>query len=304
MDFSALIIKMVIFAVLLATGYFLAGKKILGPEFNRGASSLLINVFISASIINSVIGGRPDIDDGFSTFLIAALSIVITYSGAFIFWLFVRKEKNAAQTEMMLDATNTLFVGIPVVQSLYGSEAVFYVGMSCIPYNVLLYSYIAWKMKKEQGGGSFSFRNLISVPLISAVIALLIFILNPPVPRLVSDLISTVSAATVPVSMIVIGSSLGKVNPAKAFTELRNYTISLERLVIMPIVTYFVTRCLTDNTVLILTCTVIAGVPIGAVATPLSIENGYDAEYCAKATMVTTVLCMITIPVLLKILFG
>lgn len=304
MDFSGLIIKMVIFAVLLATGYFMARKKILGAEFNRGASSLLINVFITASIINSVIGGRPEIKDGVSVFLITTLSIVITYLGSFVFWLFIRKEKNAAQTEMMLNATNTLFVGIPVVQALCGSEAVFYIGMSCIPYNILLYSYMAWKMKKEQGQDDFSLKSLISVPLIAAALSLLIYVINPPVPKMVAELFSTVSAATVPVSMIVIGSSLGRVNPAKAFTEPRNYTISLERLIIVPLVTFFITRLLTDNEVLILACTVTAGVPVGAVATPLSIENGYDPEYCAKATMVSTVLCMITIPILLKILFG
>ena len=306
MDYSALLNQMFVFAVLLVIGYVMAKKKILTPEFSKCASALLVNVFIVSSIINSVLGERPSLSGRqlFLSFAITTLSIVITYVVAFLFCLPLRKESDAAQTEMMMEATNTLFVGLPVVSSLFGTEAVFYMGMSCIPYNLLLFTYGVWRLKKGRGSKKINFRDVLSVPLLASVLALLLFALNLPVPRIVKGLFSTVSGATVPVSMIIIGASLGTASPAAAFTEKRNYLISAERLIIAPVITYLVVRLFTDNQVLLVTCTVIGGVPVGSVATPLSIKYGFNPESCAKATMVTTILSMVTIPAIIKVLFG
>lgn len=306
MDLSALIYKMIIFAVLLIIGYIMARKELLTPAFSKDASALLMNVFIVASIINSVIGEQPELSRAqfFMALGMTSLTMLITYIASYLFCLPIRKEESAAQTEMMLDATNTLFVGMPIISSLYVGVGTFYIGMSCISYNLLLYSYGIWRLRKKDGDGKMHFADVISLPLAAAVISLALFFLEFPMPQIVKEFISTVSGGTVPLSMIIIGASLGNANPASAFREKRNYLISLERLILVPVLTYFIVGLFTDDSELLLTCTVLGGVPIGAIATPLSIKYGYDASYAARATMVTTILCMITIPVLIKILFG
>ena len=306
MDFSALIIKMVIFLVLLATGYFMARKKILTPEFTKSASALIIDVFIVASIINSVLGNRPELSaKNFGiAFAMLTLAIVLTYLIAKIASFALKKESNTAHFEMVTSITNTLFVGMPIVSSVCGSEATFYVGMSCIPYNLILYTYGVWRLSSGKGEGKVKIKDVLSVCLIAAVVSLVIFIVNPPVPKVITELFSCVSAATVPMSMIVIGASLGPINPAQAFKEKINYIISFVRLIVTPLITFFLVRLFTDNQVLILTCTVIAGCPVGSIATPISIQYGYEATYSSKAIMVSTILGMFTLPILIKVLFA
>ena len=306
MNFSALLTKIVIFIVLLAIGFFMARKKILGTEFTKSASALLLNVFITASIVNSVLGSRPEISskEFGKAFLMVTLVIVLTYTLAFLFSAPFRKEKNSAQTEIILAVTNTLFVGLPIASAVCGSEAVFYIGMSCIPYNIILYTYGIWKLKRGMADSKIHMKDMISTCLVASIASLLIFLLNLPVPKLVSELFATVSAATVPVSMIVIGASLGSINPAIAFAEKRNYYFVLVRLIVAPILTFLIVRCLTDNQTLVLTCTVMAGCPVGSIVTPLSIKYGYDVEYASKAIMVTTIFSMLTLPLLIRILFA
>ena len=133
MDFSGLLIKMIIFMVLLILGYWAARKNYLGREFARSASWLLVNVFLTASIFSSVTGARPDLPpkELWFAFFVFVLLFVLLYACATFVARFDAKE-TAPQTVLLLATVNTLFVGIPVVQVLCGSEAVFYLGLSCI----------------------------------------------------------------------------------------------------------------------------------------------------------------------------
>ena len=305
MDFSALLIKMFVFAVLLTVGYGMSRKGFLSREFIKGASTLLLNVFITASIINSVLGARPQMDTRqlLRTLLILTLLEVAIYVFAWICSIPARKQGRGNQPELIMAITNSLFIGLPVVQAISGSEAVFYVGLSCIPFNLILYTYGVWRFCQGKGESKLSLRDIVSIPLIASAVSLLIFILNPPVPRLLQDLFSTVGTGTVPLSMIIIGANLGKTNPVKAFGDGKLWLISLERLIICPVILFFVMRLFTDNLPLLLSCTVLAGCPVGTIITPLSIQYGHDAEYASESVMVSTILCMFTLPLLLKILF-
>lgn len=303
MNFSALIIKLFIFAVLLVIGYLMARKGIISGAFSTDASKLVVNVFIAASIVNSVIGDRPDISNSQLWHAMFCLTVVLVFVFVcgFLTSLIYRHEENAQQTEAVMSMVNTLFVGLPVVGAVSGNEAMFYVGISCVPFNILVYSYGVWRLRK--GKGKIRVRDMMSPPLISSVIAMILFIANLPMPRLITDLVGTVSGATVPVSMIVIGATMAKINPAEVFREKRTYILSVIRLIVVPVLAYFLISLLTDNEVLKLCCVVLAGCPAGIVVTPLSIQYGYDPQYSSKLVMATTVLCMITLPLLIYIFF-
>ena len=55
MDMSALLTKLALFVIVILIGMIGAKKNILKPEFNRGLTWLVINVFLVASIFSSVL---------------------------------------------------------------------------------------------------------------------------------------------------------------------------------------------------------------------------------------------------------
>ena len=304
MDFSALLIKMIIFTILLAIGYGAARKGVLSREFAKSASWLLINVFLVASIVNAVLGARPDITKGelWLSLLIVIVMMVIIYAIATLCMKFDRSDE-APLTLILMAALNNLFIGIPVVQALSGSEAVFYIGLTNIPYNIFLYSYGAWYLKKGRGEKGINLRNIISPSLLAAVVSFIIFVFDIRVPRLVTELFSTVSSATVPLSMIVIGATLGPVRLKDAFSKPKLFLLSFIRLIVTPLLIFFLFRPFVSNEVLLLAIVVTAACPSGAVNTPLSIQYGYDPTYPSEMIMVSTVLSMVTLPLLLYALF-
>lgn len=305
MDLSALLTKMVIFVVLMVIGYIGARTKLLNGEFTKAASKLTLNVFMSATIINSVIANPPQLSGGelAEVMLACFVSIGLGYLlSALIVRLLPFNRERKPLMELLISVTNTMFIGVPVAEPVFGSQAVFYIAMSCIPFNVLLYTYGVWRMNQSGERVKLHLKDMVCVPLIATVAALLIFVLDIPVPAVAKELCSTLSAATMPMSMLVIGSSLGRVSLLDAFKEKSLYFVSLVRLVLVPLLTLPVLRLITADPVLLGAMVIIAGCPSGIVVTVLAIQYGRDAEYTSKGILLNTVLSMVTLPALVYFL--
>ena len=306
MDLSLLLIRMVIFAVLLASGYAAARKGLLSPEFAKSASWLVMNIFLVASIINSVIGSSSEMPAGEVLFALAVLTglFILLYALATVYSVFFCRDKaNAPFMVPLLGTMNNLFIGLPVLQAVSGAEAVFYDGLSNVPFNLVLYTYGVWMMTRNRGEGKVNWKRMLSAPLIASLAALLLFALKLPMPRLVTEFFSTVSAATTPVSMIVIGATLGGTDLREALQEKRIYLLCAIKLVVFPLIVFFLCRHWIADEALLMTLVVLAGCPSGIVCTPLALQYGYDAVLSSKCLLAMTMLSMITLPAILLLLF-
>ena len=305
MDMSALLTKMVIFVVLMVIGYIGARTKLLNGEFTKAASKLTMNVFMTASILNSVIANPPQLSGGELARVMLACFVSVGF-GYLISALVVRllpfQRERKPLMELLISVTNTMFIGVPVAEPIFGSQAVFYIAMSCIPFNVFLYTYGVWRMNQSGERVKLNWKNMVSVPLIATMAALLIFVLNIPMPGVVKELCDTLSAATMPMSMLVIGSSLGGVSLLDAFKEKSLYFASLMRLVLVPLLTLPVLKLITADPVLLGAMVIIAGCPSAVMVTVLAIQYGRDAEYTSKGILLETFLSMATMPALVYFL--
>ena len=305
MDMSALLTKMVIFVVLMVIGYIGARTKLLNGEFTKAASKLTMNVFMTASILNSVIANPPQLSGGELAKVMLACFVSVGFGyllSALIVRLLPFQRERKPLMELLISVTNTMFIGVPVAEPIFGSQAVFYIAMSCIPFNVFLYTYGVWRMNQSGERVKLNWKDMVSVPLIATIAALLIFVLNIPMPGVVKELCNTLSAATMPMSMLVIGSSLGGVSLLDAFKEKNLYFASLMRLVLVPLLTLPVLKLITTDPVLLGAMVIIAGCPSAVMVTVLAIQYGRDAEYTSKGILLETFLSMATLPALVYFL--
>ena len=290
MDFISLISKMISFIALMLVGYVCVKKNILDKNFSKGLSFLVMNVFLPCTILNSVIANHPDISGAQLMHAIAMLSLAM---------LFCRGGKNAAVFELLCSVINTMFIGLPILESMFGSIAVLYCALSCLSYNLLLYTYGTWRLRASLDGADHALhlKSVFTAPFVATLIALIIFVFDVPAPRLVREIVSSVSVATVPSSMIVVGATLGNARLLDALKEKSVYLISLVRLVLIPAIVLFVLRFLTDDPVLLANCVILAACPSAVLVAILSLQYGTDAVYASKGILVTTALSMITLPV-------
>lgn len=304
MEFSVLLEKMFIFIALMLIAYVMARKGLLGPAFTRAASKLVIDVFMVGTILSSLISTGAE--RGFANLgNILLLTFIVTVIGYVVAAVMVRvvpiEGHHKASYEMLIAVGNSMFISLPIAESIYGPYSVLIISVSCVAFNVLLYSYGIWRLK---GGrlDAIRIRDMISIPLIATVIGILIMLTHLPIPKILLNLFSALNGATMPMSMMVIGASLGSVSLFEAFRNPKLAFVSLIRLVLIPLLTWLVCRFLTDDTVLLMTCMILAAAPSAVMVTILSIQYGHDGVFASEGVFHTTVCSMITIPLLIMIL--
>ena len=305
MQMSALLTKLALFVIVILIGMIGAKKKILKADFNRGLTWLVINVFLVASIFSSVLSmdaSSLSAREFGTIMLLLWVTYLLTYliSGIVIRLLPIKGEK-AAQLEMLMSAVNTLFITLPVVETIYGAKGAFIVALGCIPFNVIIYTYGIARLRGSREGG-FRLKDILSAPLLATVAATLLFLLRVPVPAAVRGILSSLSAATVPLSMLLVGSSLGNIKFAKALRDKSMILLAAERFLLAPLITFFVMKLFGVDPMLRNIMVITAATPSAIIVTALSIQNGIDGEYSSEGILVTTLLSMITLPITVYLL--
>ena len=304
MDVSVLIPKMIVFVVLMVIGYLCAKTNFAGREFTKDASKMVINVFMTATIINSVLVSDACLSGGelLQVMLVLCMCVGVCWVLAAISCRLVGLGDKAPLFELLIAVMNNMFIAPPVVETLFGSQAVFYCSLSCIPFNILLYTFGIYRLQGGEGKGSVRLRDIFSVPLLATLAALVIFLLQPPVPPVLKELASTMSAATMPLSMIVIGSSLGSVSLLDAFKKGKLYLMCVLRLLLCPLLVWLLAGLITDDLMLRVTATIIAAAPSGVVVSVLAIQYDRDAVFTSEGVLLSTVFTMLTIPLIVSVI--
>lgn len=302
---TVLIEKMVLLVMLLALGYLCARLKLVGPEFNKGLSKLVINVFLAGMILSSVINKKLEMTGGDVAFglLMMTFSMLICLGIGWLSPTLLRiKDGDKGMYRMLAAFMNNGFVGFPLVAAVYGENAVFFASLSNIPFNLLLYTAGVMLLQKGDKNTKFSIKSVINVPIVATLIAVVIFIFEIPMPKLVDDVADTLSAATVPLSMMCVGLSLGSVSLKEALLQPRLYGISLVRLLICPLAVWLVLRIFITNPVILGTIVILSACPSAIICTILGIQYGRDGVESSEAIFISTMLSMITIPLLISVL--
>ena len=105
------LVKLSTILIIIAIGYVGARRGYFSKEFTKTASSLTMNVMLTALVLDSVFNGLPDINGAelARLLLISTVSMVIMYIVGFLFALPFRKNKSRASiNELLIAAPNTM----------------------------------------------------------------------------------------------------------------------------------------------------------------------------------------------------
>ena len=105
---------------------------------------------------------------------------------------------------------NIGFMGYPLLDAMYGSEAVIHAAIFNLLYSVLIYTYGIRKMQTAGQCEKLNWKQLLNVGVVSCLIAVILYITGLPVPMIFEDTATRIGAITGPLSMLVIGDSLAQ----------------------------------------------------------------------------------------------
>ena len=133
--------------------------------------------------------------------------------------------------------------------------------------------------------------------------ALVVALCRLNIPALAGECLNFVGSLTTPLSLLVVGSLLADLPFGRAFTSLRLWILTALRLLILPGVLWLVLKWtgigtpLVDDIAVILMAT-----PAALNGSMLAMEYGGDTECMAQSIFLTTLMSILTIPVLAALL--
>lgn len=298
--------KMALLVIILALGYMCAKLRLVGLEFNKGLSKMVMNVFLAGMILSSVINKDLDMTKGDMLFGIGMLAVMqlICLAVGYITPAAMRiKGGDKGMYRLVTSFSNLGFMGVPVIAAVYGENAIFFASLGNIPFNILLYTVgVMFLQHGSDNKEKINLKSMINVPIIATVIATVIFVFEIPMPLMVEDVAGMLSDACIPLSMMCIGLSLGNVSIKDAFIHPRIYGMNFMRLVAAPIAVWFVLHFFITDIVMLGSIVIVAACPPAVVCAILGMDYGRDGVEASETIFVGTVLSMFTIPLLISLL--
>ncbi len=300
MEISSVFEQMLVLLILLLVGVAAAKTGVVDQETNRRLTRFALVFPQSAQIISSVVGEDLDITAGQLVGVFGAACVmygVLVALGFLTPVLYRFKKEDRGIYSFMTIFGNVGFMGFPVAETLFGSKGLFYAAILNMPFNLLAYTLGISLLHRGQGKTKISWRQLVNPPLISAIIAIILLLTKIHIPTPVADAIDLLGDTIVPLAMIIIGASLGSQKLSEVFGDWRSYAFAPVRLLIAPVLVWAALRLFITDTVLLGTMTVLAAMPVASFATMLSIQYGGNEKIASRTVFVTTVLSVVTIPI-------
>ena len=306
MQLSVLTDILFVLVVLMLVGYIGAKRGLFEPRITKAMSWLVFNLFLLSSVFDSICDDVPEMSVRELLGILGILTLTIVL-GYVISIAAVRPAMKGSSSlpiaEISVSAMNTLLFGLPIVQQVYGSMAVLYMGLSSVPFNIILYSYGALRLSCGEGKSSkLEIKRIFTPIFIVTVLGLIFLFARFPIPNMIQRYLDTTAAATLPMSMIVLGATMGEGDLLGAFKDKRVYFIAFVRLVLCPFVVWLVLSRFAIDPILLRTSVVIAGCPCGVVVPVLALQYEQDALFASRCVMASTLMSVITLPVVILLL--
>ena len=295
-----------IFLILLPGVYF-GRKNIIDEKQCEGISSIVVNIAWPCLVITALQMDFSEmllINSGLlaGAFVVAS---VLAYAVGMVLCRFLKTDDQITYLIIyMFLFSNTGFMGIPVCETLYGEEGVFYAALMDSLSDVFVFTVGTFLVKKSMG---VTIKNnpkeLITPGLISIVIGVGLFLLDIKLPTVLADTLATVGGITTPLAMFIIGYKLGKMNFKDMLGDWTAYIVSGFRLLVLPaIVLAALWGFGVEMTVLTKVIAMEIAMPV-ATCTVIFVEQYRgNTEFASKCVLLSTLLSVVTIPVFAMLL--
>ena len=304
-------------------GFILKKTNLVGDEFSKGLSKYILYIAQGGMLLHGFISKfDPKVFKGIAlVFVFSLVAHVLFYVLAKqMFKKAPDKVKRVLQFGMIF--SNAGYMGIPVINDVFGPEYTIYASVYVVWFNLLAFS--LGRMIYTDDKKFISVKKIFLNPAVVPItIGLVIYLrgfggwisetitqsgFGAGVLRALYDIITAVKATVAPTSMMVIGAKLADIKFNGILRDRFLYPFVFVRMFLFPAIIWAIMRVfyafgMVDMTVLSVVL-ILSSTPSAAMTTMFAELYGGDAPYAGKLVAITTMLSVVTMPItalLLKI---
>lgn len=305
MDLSVLLSNLIGLFLLIGVGFFAVRAGILPAEASKPLTALLMKITVPATIVSSML--RP-LDMGFlkmgASMLLVGMVILPLFSVVSLGLSRLFRVPDGRRGMWCFCATfcNSGFMGFPVALALFGEEGLALTVILSIPFNLMMYSIgakmVCIDLPRDGSAQAISWGKVIfSVINLSLVVGLFFYFTQIQLPQAVRGPLDYLAGVTTPLSMMITGMNLSQGKAGDIFRDRDILTAAGTRLLILPVLAWGLMRLIPGLSSLVLGAALLNfSMPSPAAAALLGEQYGGDTQTAVRAVFVSSLLCIVTIP--------
>lgn len=291
--------QIIIMTILMLFGILSYKIKLIDESTNKKLSNFLLNLVLPLLIFLSFQTEPNDklMKGLLISFLLAFISHFIAILSAGL--LVPRKRGNDVTIERFsIIYSNCAFIGIPIINGMFGSEGVFYLTAYITAFNVLIWTHGVIMMVGKQDVKTMV-KTLISPTIMAIIMGLLFFILQIHIPDILYQSFNYIGSMNTPLAMIIAGVTIAQTDLRKVFGKVKIYYVAFIKLLLLPIALLLIYNMFPIDTIVLSTTIMAVACPTGAAVTLFALRYDKDALYSSEIFAITTLFSMVTIPLVM-----
>ena len=218
----------------------------------------------------------------------------------------VRQDRRGLFISMFFNS-NTIFVGLPINQALFGDASIPYVLIYYMCNTTFFWTLGTYLIQRDgEGEAQFdiriSLKKVFSPPLMGFLLGLVLVILHIKLPAFLASDLQYLGNLTTPLSMIFIGLSVSHVGVKQLVMGKDQLLILLGRFLVAPLLMATIVYWVPLPSLMKQVFIIQSAMPVMTNAPVVARLYGADSDYAAVMVTETTLTTMVVIPILMLLM--
>lgn len=300
--------------LLMGTGYFLGRKGWMTSREKSFLGTFIVNIAVPATCIVWLTGNlhKSEMLEYSTLVLAGALSVgAVLVMGILLARIIPMERNRQGVFSTMVGLANTIFIGIPVVTQIFGDEAMLYLMMYYLSNTVVLQT-VGMMLIRNSGDTEHSGESIFTIlvdilkkpPVLGIIASLIIIWFEIPLPTFLWSYLSYIGGTVSPLALIYCGYILYEVGIHRLRPMKWHGLMLVLRLGVAPLLTWVIVTAMGITGMPRGVFTLVSGLPVVSQVPVFAGTFGADEEYAAVGACLSTILCCISIPILMVVSGG
>lgn len=293
--------KIVSLFVMILLGTFLSKKHLITAEESTILSKLTLYAIMPCMILSAFqVEYSAKVLEGLLLAFLAAILLHVLLIGATALLKRLFSLDGVESTSLIYSNAGNLI--LPIVVSVLGSEWGIYSSAFLSVQLVLIWSHGRMTLCSQKG---VDLKKIVSnVNMVAVLIGLFFFLVRIRFPLVVEDAVSSIGSMIGPMSMLIIGILMGEMDFRKILCYPRLWMIVFFRLVVLPLLSLLflkfsgLAQMVPQGETILLVSLLATSTPSASTITQMAQVYGQDADYASAINVVTTLFCILTMPLI------
>ncbi len=291
--------------LMVSIGIFAYRRHIISADFDKQLTSFLMKLCLPCMIVKSMMGAFSweQLKNCGRLVVIALIMWAITFALGLGAYRLMGKSASGRIMRFSMMYTNFTFVGIPVIEALYGDTGVFYFVVFLVPYRMIYYSSAEPLLSppglvRPERTLAAKLKGWFSPPVVAVFVGLVIYLTQVQLPTPITGVINSLGGCASPLGMVLCGISLGKYEFRKLLRP-RYLLLPLVRNLLLPALFLALALLCRLEAALAQVVVMFAALPVASLIAAFTIQYDPDQDsqfQAAAAVLLSTFFSAFTIP--------